>query len=79
MENSQAKAFGITISYGTTKIVSVASHQKRRTSTMRTETIRSRTALYLSGFRNGQMIQVIVAIMSTIYLIQKTETLPIEA
>ena len=71
MENRQAQALGITISHGTTNVFSVVSHQKRRTSTMRTATIRSRTA-----FRSGQTIQAIVAIRSTIYLTQRTETLP---
>ena len=59
MENRQASALICdTISYGTT------SHQKRRTSTIRTATIRSRTALYPLGFRSGQTFQAIIAIGS---------------
>ena len=38
---------------------------------MGTATIRSRTALYPLGFRSGQTIQAIIAIGSTMYLIQK--------
>ena len=45
---------------------------------MRTATIRSRTALYPLGFRSGQTFQAIKAIGFTLYLIQRTETLPIE-